>query len=166
MPENPTRPRRRSLAPLLGAAGLTILLDGCGPSVTPMDPARAQAHYQQVVEDLIATMDSVRPLGWAPEGALTDQPVKGGACSYDPGRWATAEGHHLYPAPGEGIDWEPWRTALDPVLSRHGFTKLSREKRSGGYFFLTGTDQHGAELRLVARGILEIHGAQLSGRTC
>lgn len=147
---------------LLCAAPLAVL-SGCGQRTTPLPARDAVDHYTQVVDALIAAMDTVRELGWD-GGATALQPVELCADEYHPGRWEADD--PLYPVPGEGMDWGPWRTALDPVLEEWGFSELGREKRKGAWLVRRATDQHGATLELADQGILTITGARGSDADC
>ena len=138
-------------------------LSGCGQRSTPISARDAVAHYTQVVDALINAMNTVRSLTWE-GGATALQPVEPCADEYHPGRWEADD--PLYPVPGDGMDWEPWRTALDPVLEEWGFSKLDREKRKGAWLVRRATDQHGATLELTDHGILTITGARVSDADC
>ena len=147
---------RRTLLAALPLASLT----GCGLRTEPIDASDAVEHYTQVVEALIAAMDTVRTLDW--DGGTTAlQPVEPCAKEYHPGQWEADDA--LYEEPGQGIDWEPWREALDPVLEDWGFSELGREKREGGWLIVRATDEHGAEFSLVQRGIFSITGVRITG---
>lgn len=72
----------------------------------------------------------------------------------------------MYETPGQGIDWEPWREALDPVLQQHGFSSLSREHRSGGVHFLRSRGLHGARLMLESWGKIRITEIRVDADPC
>lgn len=150
---------RRILLAALPLATLT----GCGLRTEPIDAADAVAHYTQVVDALMAAMDTVRDLDWE-GGATALQPVEPCAEKYHPGRWEADSS--LYPESGQGTDWEPWTAALDPVLKEWSFSPLGREKRKGAWLVRHATDQHGAEFELADQGIFSITGARLNGSDC
>ena len=68
--------------------------------------------------------------------------------------------------PGQGLDWDPWREALDPVLEAHGFSSLGRERHSGAVTWLEADGEHGARVRLTAQGELRITGIRVDAEPC
>ena len=146
---------------LLGAAALAIA--GCGDEESAVPANQAVAQYQAMVQEILAALVAVRPLTWE----HTAQEVLGSDaedCRYQPGVWE-ADGT-LYPQPGQGIDWEPWRESLDPVLEEHGFTALGREQVSGDGYWLESTGAHGALLQLHAEGRLLITDIRVVAEPC
>ncbi len=150
--------RRRAAALALA----TVLLAGCG-SGDPLPPSEAVATYEAVAEDLLAAATSVREMNWERGGQGILEP---GAedCRYQAGIWQS-DGS-LYPVPGQGMDWEPWREALDPVLEEHGFSSLGRERRSGAVTWLEADGEHGARVRLSAEGELRITDVRVDAEPC
>lgn len=150
---------RRALLAALPLAALS----GCVQRTTPMPARDAVDHYTQVVDALIAAMGTVRELNWE-GGATALQPIEPCTDEYHPGRWEADD--NLYHSPGEGMDWEPWRRALDPVLTQWEFSELGDEKREGGVVLLAATDEHGATLELADQGVLTITGVQVTDTDC
>ncbi len=140
----------------------TVLLAGCGGDA-PLPPSEAVATYEAVAEDLLAATTSVRAMSWERRGQEILEP---GAedCRYQAGIWQ-ADGN-LYPMPGQGMDWAPWREALDPVLEEHGFSSLGRERRSGAVTRLEADGEHGARVRLNAQGELRITDIRVDAEPC
>lgn len=140
----------------------TVLLAGCGGDA-PLPPSEAVAAYESVAEDLLSATTSVRAMSWERRGQEILEP---GAedCRYQAGIWQ-ADGN-LYPVPGQGMDWDPWREALDPVLEEHGFSSLGRERRSGALTWLEADGEHGARVRLTAQGELRITDIRVDAETC
>lgn len=153
------QPTRRALLAALPVAAIT----GCGQRTEPIAVDDALDHYTQVVDAVMAAMDTVRELDWD-GGATALQPPEPCAQEYHPGRWE-ADGT-LFAEPGQGMDWDPWTAALDPVLEDWGFSALGREEREGGWLLSRATDQHGATFELVDRGIVSITGARLADDAC
>lgn len=85
-------------------------------------------------------------------------------CRYQAGIWQ-ADGN-LYPVPGQGMDWDPWREALDPVLEEHGLSSLGRERHSGAVTWLEADGEHGARVRLTAQGELRITDIRVDAEPC
>ena len=150
--------RRRAAALALAA----VLLSGCG-SGDPLPPLEAVATYEAVAEDLLAATTSVRAMSWERGGQEILEP---GAedCRYQAGIWQ-ADGN-LYPVPGQGMDWDPWREALDPVLEEHGFSSLGRARHSGAVTWLEADGEHGARVRLTAQGELRITDIRVDAEPC
>lgn len=138
------------------------VLSGCGGG-SPAPAAEVVATYDSLAEDLLAAAGTVRPLEWEHVRQGIEEP--GAAdCRYRPGTWQADE--TLYTAPGQGMDWRPWRDALDPVLEEHGFDPLGRERRRGAQFFLESDGPHGAHLMLIAQGELRIHDVRVDAAPC
>lgn len=154
----------RHLATPAALLAALLALTGCGSEPTALEPDAARGHYEQVAADVIAALDTVAPLGWEPAGALTLPASDPTSCSYSPGTWEAREG--LSTGIGRDLDWDRWREALDPVLAEHGFDALGGQEREGGWLYIAATDEHGAELKLVDQGTLEITGAAISGEGC
>lgn len=159
------RPRLGVVAAPRRAATLalaTVLLAGCGGDA-PLPPSEAVATYEAVAEDLLAATTSVHAMNWERRGQEILEP---GAedCRYRAGVWQ-ADGD-LYPVPGQGMDWDPWREALDPVLEEHGFSSLGRERRSGAVTWLEADGEHGARVRLTAQGELRITDIRVDAEPC
>lgn len=152
-----TAPRRAATLALA-----TVLLAGCGGDA-PLPPSEAVATYEAVAEDLLAATTSVRAMSWERRGQEILEP---GAedCRYQAGIWQADA--NLYPVPGQGMDWDPWREALGPVLEEHGFSSLGRERHSGAVSWLEADGEHGARVRLTAQGELQITDIRVDAEAC
>lgn len=149
-----------------GSAGLgavLLLAAGCGGGATAMPAEEAVEHHELVAEELLAAADSVRPLSWE---RRSQEIIEPGAedCRYQPGVWEADE--PLYPEPGQGMDWEPWRAALDPVLEEHGFKALGREQSSGGDLWLEAEGPHGSRLLVHADGVMRLTDVLVDADPC
>ena len=130
-----------------------------------MPAEEAVTHHRVVADDLLEAFDSVRPLSWEHRSQKVFVKEPGAEdCRYQAGVWESEE--PLYPEPGEGMDWEPWRGAVDPVLEEHGFDPLGREKRSGAELRVESEGPHGARLVLRADGSLLITGISIDAHPC
>lgn len=147
----------------IAALGALLLVAGCGGSGSPLPAEEAVAHYEDVSADLLGALDAVRPLTWEHRAQEILEP---GAedCRYQAGIWEADAA--LYPEPGQGMDWEPWRTAVDPVLEEHGFEALGREQSSGGEYWLESEGPHGARIVLESRGSLRITDVRVDAEPC
>lgn len=163
-PRGPAGRRRRARLGSLAAAS-ALVLGACGSfgSTDTLPSDEVVGHYDAVAEDLIAAMDTVRPLAWEHGSQGVIEP--GAAdCRYRAGAWQADE--PLYPEPGQGMDWDPWREALDPVLQEHGFGELGREKSSGAVLEVESTDDHGARLVLESTGAFRITDIPVDAEPC
>lgn len=140
------------------------MLAGCGGR-TPVPAAEAVATYDALAEDLFSAADTVRPMDWELQrSSRTIEEPGAEDCRYRPGSWSAGE--NLYPVPGQGMDWQPWRDALDPMLEEHGFEALGRERRRGAWFSLESDGPHGARLQLSAQGELRISDVRVDASPC
>ncbi|MGP9538950.1 hypothetical protein ACT3SP_13130 [Brachybacterium sp. AOP43-C2-M15] len=146
----------------MALAGALLLLTGCGGG-EPLAAEDAVAAYEVVSEDVLEALDEVRPLAWERRAQEILDP---GAedCRYQAGIWEAGE--PLYPEPGQGMDWDPWREALDPVLEEHGFDALGREQRSGAQYWVESEGPHGARLLLDSEGTLRLTDIRVDAEPC
>lgn len=155
--------RRRLAQHAVGIGAVILLAAGCGGGATAMPAQEAVAHHELVVEEILAAADTVRPLTWQ---RSSQQIIEPGAedCRYQPGVWEADA--PLYPEPGQGMAWEPWREALDPVLGQHGFDALSREQSSGGDLWLEAEGPHGSRVLVHAEGTLRLTDVLVDADPC
>lgn len=139
------------------------LLSGCGGP--PVAATEAVSTYDALAEDLLAAADTVRPMDWELQRNSRKIEEPGAEdCRYRPGSWMAGE--DLYPAPGQGMDWQPWRDALDPVLEEHGFDAFGRERRRGAQYYVTSDGPHGATVELTVHGDLRISDVRVDATPC
>ena len=159
------RPTHRRLFPRLAALGgaMLLVMAGCGGGGAALPAQEAVAQYDLVAEDVLAALTSVRPLAWE---RGTQGIIEPGAqdCRYRPGIWTADD--VLYPEPGQGRDWDPWREALDPVLEEHGFAPLGREQSSGAAYWLESKGPNGSRLQLHIDGELRITDVRVDAEPC
>lgn len=155
------RAARRSIAPVRIGAVL-LALAGCG-SPQPLSADAAVETYDALASDL---QSALAPQGvvWHRAAATRKVAERDGACAYDPGNWlpeTSAESHLRTPR-----GWEPWLSAIDPVLEDHGFARVSVPEQVEGVLRIRTTDDHGAELTLDMTGQLRIWNARIDASPC
>lgn len=159
------RPACRRLLPRRAAllAAALLVMAGCGGGGAALPAQDAVAQYEVVAEDVLGALTAVRPLAWERGAQGVIEP---GAqdCRYRPGIWTADD--VLYPEPGQGRDWGPWREALDPVLEEHGFTPLGREQSSGAAYWLESKGPSGSRLQLYIDGELRITDVRVDAEPC
>lgn len=141
---------------------MILLLAGC-TNPEPLVAGEAAPHYDAMVSDLgnaLAAQGVVWTL--APASRMVSQ--RDGRCAYDPGNWMPARTAEGTLRREEG--WNPWITAIAPVLAESGFDAVDAPEQAEGVLRVRTTDRHGAELILDMTGQLRIWDATVRAEPC
>lgn len=157
----PTAARPRAPLPVALCAAL-LLLTGCG-GAEPLAADEAVAHYDAVAADLSEAL-SAQDLTWTLAPASRVVAERDGGCAYDAGTWMPSRSAEE--ALRSEAGWEPWITALAPVLAEHGFEAVDAPEQAEGMLLIRTTDAHGAELTVDMTGQLRIWGADVDAAPC